>query len=133
MVTIKISKDFSKELGCRYRKDGVHSGEEFRDDLLIHKFYEAVRKQEPLFIDFDDTYGIGRAWLDEAFGGLALKYGIVFLGEILIIKSDDDETLEEYLRNIIFDTEDSIFAYALDCEKRRLHDKDNRKRRCLFL
>ena len=118
MVTIKIAKDFSKELGCRYRKDGAHSGEEFRDDLLIHKFYEAVRKQEPLFIDFDDTYGIGRAWLDEAFGGLVLKYGIVFLGDILEIKSDDDETLEEYLRKIIFDAEDVIWAYTYECIER---------------
>ena len=112
MIKIKISKDFSPTLGGRYRENGPWSGEEFRDDLLIGKVYEALHKREPLFIDFDDCYGIGTAWLDEAFTGIVTKYGISFLNDILGIKSDDDETLEEYVRSRLQSAEDSLWLYT---------------------
>ena len=73
---IKISEDFSKIPGARYRKDGEYSGQQFYEDILEPK-YESLNQEkgEKLEIDLDGTEGYATSFLDEAFGGLAREYG----------------------------------------------------------
>lgn len=69
--TIKIAKEFSRAPGPRYTKLGPHSGERFRDELLI----PALRNFDQVVVDLDGTFGYGSSFLEEAFGGL-LRSGV---------------------------------------------------------
>lgn len=105
MIRIKISSDFSEIPSGRTVAEGEHSGEEFRDTLLIHKYEDAERINDVLEIDFDDCYGFGTSFLEEAFGGMVRKYhkhGI--LNRIKII-STEDETIPENIRKFIEEAE----------------------------
>ena len=73
---IKISEDFSKIPGARYRKDGEYSGQQFYEDILEPRYKSLNQeKGEKLEIDLDGTEGYATSFLDEAFGGLAREYG----------------------------------------------------------
>ena len=52
------------------RRDGKHSGEEFRDDILLPKFEEVVKANGRLIVVLDGTKGYASSFLEEAFGGL---------------------------------------------------------------
>lgn len=71
MIKINIAQDYSKVPGGRFIKDGLYSGEDFREKILRPKFYEAEKEHTTLQIDLDGGYGYGSSFLDEAFGGLA--------------------------------------------------------------
>lgn len=71
---ITIAKDFSIYPGARYRADGDYSGQEFFEDILEPKF-QSLTENQVLTIDLDGTEGYATSFLDEAFGGLARKYG----------------------------------------------------------
>lgn len=64
-----IGNDFSKFPGGRYRKDGPHSGEIFREDVLV----ELLNSSDKLVISLDNTLGYGSSFLEETFGGLVRK------------------------------------------------------------
>lgn len=69
--TINIGRDFARDLGPRYVKLGPHSGEEFRDDVLIPAFNES----EALVVTLDDVDGFSASFLEEAFGGIVREFG----------------------------------------------------------
>lgn len=80
-------KDFTRFPGPRYIKLGKHSGEEFRNTILI----PAIKENSPVLVDLDGTIGYGSSFLDEAFAGL-LRAGIsddVVLEIIGNLKTDD--------------------------------------------
>ncbi len=90
-VKIDIAKDFHDAPGGRYKKDGKWSGEEFRDTFL-----------EPALIDdacntieviLDGTFGYGISFLEEAFGGLARKYGAKKVLDKLVFVSKENPSL----------------------------------------
>lgn len=66
MITINLAEDFSRYPGGRYRSDGPHNGEEFREDYLV----PALRRGERLQIVLDDVAGLPASFIEEAFGGL---------------------------------------------------------------
>lgn len=66
MRQINIARDFSVFPGGRTPEDGLYSGEEFRENLLI----PALKTEEKLQIELDGTRGYGSSFLEEAFGGL---------------------------------------------------------------
>lgn len=100
MIQINICKDFSEYPAGRTKTEGKHSGEEFRERILLPKFDEAQKKNEKLYIDFDGGFGFGPSFLEESFGGL-VRLGRKSVWETLIIKSDDDETLPERIKKYI--------------------------------
>lgn len=105
VIKIKISTDFSDIPSGRTIAEGDHSGEEFRDTILIQKYNEAEYNNDILEINFDDCYGFGTSFLEEAFGGLVRKYhkhGI--LNRIKII-STEDETIPGNIKKYIEDAE----------------------------
>lgn len=67
---MRVSEQFSRFLGGRYRDDGPWSGEQFRDDFLIPALADAIQNGEQLIIDLDGVAGVPSSFLEEAFGGL---------------------------------------------------------------
>lgn len=103
MSKIKISDEFSSIPGGRYKKDGVHSGEEFLEKYLKPKF-DSLKEGETLLIDFDGAYGYPTSFLEEAFGGLARLYGPEKVLDKLELKSNEESGLIEevirYIKNV---------------------------------
>lgn len=100
-MKIKISKDFSETPGARYRDSGKYSGEEFRDDLLIPKFEEAISNGEKLLIDFDGGYGYPITFLEEVFGGLKELYPEdLILNTLEFISNEEPDIIDKVIEFI---------------------------------
>jgi hypothetical protein len=65
-ATIDVGADFSRFPGGRYRSDGPHSGEGFREDVLV----PWLAKHDNVRVMLDTAFGYGSSFLEEAFGGL---------------------------------------------------------------
>lgn len=74
MVTIQVARDFSRYPGGRYRNDGNHSGEEFRQSVLVPKL-RSLPSHEKLVVELDGVMGYPASFLEEAFGGLIRSEG----------------------------------------------------------
>lgn len=99
MCKIKIATDFSKTPGARHKEEGAYPGDEFRDNILIPKYKEAVSNNRKLEIDLDGCYGYATSFLEESFGGMvrALKTRGT-LNNIEIISTEDSS-----LKKLIYD------------------------------
>lgn len=105
MIRIKISSDFSEIPGGRLKREGKHSGEEFRDELLLPKYREAEKNDTELEVDFDDCYGIGTSFLEEAFGGMVRVHHIHGMLQRLKMISNEDETIPGNISKYIKEAE----------------------------
>ena len=105
MVKIKICDDFSEAPGGRYIQEGEHSGEEFRDNILLPKFEEAEKNNEMLEIDFDGGFGFGTSFLEEAFGGLVREHHKKNVLKVIKIISTEDEMIPELITKYVKDAE----------------------------
>lgn len=92
MITINIAKDFSDAPGGRHRVDGPKSGEEFRDEFLEKHFTN--NNSEKIQINFDGGFGYATSFLEEAFGGLARKFGVKKVLDKLEFISDEEPSLK---------------------------------------
>lgn len=103
MDKIRICDDYSETPGARHITDGDFSGEDFRETLLIPRFTAAHKNGTKLIIDLDGGYGNPVSFLEEAFGGLARKYGSAAVLETLEFISDDEprliDKILDYIRN----------------------------------
>ena len=119
--TIRISSDYSETLGARYITDGDFSGEDFRETFLIPKFEEAQKTGDHIIIDFDGGYGNPVSFVEEAFGGLARKYGTDAVLKVLQIKnfiSNDEPSLIEEVETYINHPHDNdVYLNALKRRK----------------
>jgi hypothetical protein len=97
MISIQIANDFSKLPGPRYRIEGLHSGEQFRDELLRPRFDQARAEGEKLIVDLDGvTFGYPASFLEESFGGMARALGIqVVLDGVSFISNDEPLVVDE--------------------------------------
>lgn len=100
-MIIRIATDFTETPGARYRVEGDFSGEEFRESLLEPRFLEAKNKGEQLTIDLDGGYGYPTSFLEEAFGGLARKYGAAIVSPTLVFISRDEPSLIDEIQEYI--------------------------------
>jgi hypothetical protein len=102
IIKLKISEEFSKTPGPRFRKEGAFSGQEFLEDILIKKFDEAIESKKILEIDLDGTYGYGTSFLEQVFGGLARKYSIDIATDYLKFISEEEpyliDDIKEYMK-----------------------------------
>ncbi|KAB2836871.1 MAG: DUF4325 domain-containing protein [Candidatus Brocadia sp.] len=73
-VEIKIAREFSNTPGARYISDGPFSGEEFREKFLERHFANGAQVDK-IVINLDGAIGYATSFLEEAFGGLARKFG----------------------------------------------------------
>ena len=100
MISINIARDFTVTPGGRYKAEGPFSGEEFREKLLEPHFTEASTSSEVSVI-LDGTEGYATSFLEEAFGGLARKYGKENCQERLKFISEEDPLLIEEINYYI--------------------------------
>lgn len=100
MHTINIAKDFASTPGARYKADGSFSGEEFRERCL-EPYFQDVEDDSKIVIILDGTEGYATSFLEEAFGGLARKYGKKRCLERLSFISNEDKLLVDEVRTYI--------------------------------
>jgi hypothetical protein len=93
--------DWSETPGARYRTDGPHSGEEYRDEVLKPAFVAALADHATLHVDLDGGYGYAAGFLEEVFGGLARQFDPDLVQRCLSITTTDEPYLEEEIREYI--------------------------------
>src|SRR5687767_9564357 len=77
MKSIHVASQFSTLPGPRFKSEGPHSGQEFREKLLEPAFREAHASGQELLIDLDGVeFGYPASFLEEAFGGLVRLPGV---------------------------------------------------------
>lgn len=101
MKTIVISQEYSEILGARHIEEGDYSGEDFRENFLLPKFLEALENGEQITINLDGGYGNPVSFIEEAFGGLARKYGTDSVMKILRFVCNDEPTRVEEIISYI--------------------------------
>src|ERR1043166_7269636 len=104
MKTINVAKDYTKTPGARYVADGPFSGEEFRNKFLEPHF-AVLTSTEPLEIILDGTEGFATSFLEEAFGGLARKFGSERCLKLLKLVSKEDDLLLVEITDYIKDAD----------------------------
>ena len=92
MITVR---EHTETPGARYLTDGPFSGEWFRDEVLAPAFKEAWKAQEHLTVDLDGCYGYATGFLEEAFGGLARRFGGVHVRKTIRLISEDEPELTD--------------------------------------
>ena len=103
LVVINIAEEFSRFPGARYKKDGTHSGEEFREKLLRPRFKDALEQGRKLFVNLDGAEGYATSFLEEAFGGLAREYGVQRVLAQLELQCFDEPLLVDEIKKYIGD------------------------------
>jgi len=103
-MTLKVSQEFTETPGERLRSNGKFSGQEFREDFLEPRFKKARLAAVDLIVDLDDSQGYASSFLEEAFGGLARKYGADKVLAAMRIKSVDEPRLAGDVLRYINDT-----------------------------
>lgn len=99
----KISKEYTDLPGGRYTYMGPHSGEDFRDSILVNLINNCIQTNETLIIDLDGSYGYPPSFLEEAFGGLIRNYNFSYddlLNILKFISNDDKEIPKEIYGHI---------------------------------
>ena len=95
-MQINVVSDFSDTPGARFRKDGLWSGQQFREELLKPLFLQALQRGEKLTVNLDGVYGYATSFLEEAFGGLAREIEInTVLDNIEFISEEEPGLLDE--------------------------------------
>lgn len=104
MSTINIAREFSRVPGPRYRHEGPHSGEEFREDMLLPRFNQSRKAGEKLTIELDGArFGYPTSFLEEAFGGLARIVGIETALQGLVLMASETPLLPVEITRYIRD------------------------------
>ena len=107
---LKVSTEFSDIPGPRYIREGLYSGEEFREKILLPRLKDIINTEDILEIDLDGTQGYGTSFLEEAFGGLIRENHLSLSDISSHIKFVSEE--EPYLV-------DDIMEYLRDAENER--------------
>lgn len=99
-IVIEVSKQFSRFPAGRYKKDGLNSGERFRDEFLVPEFQNP---ENLIKVDFRGTRGVASSFLEESFGGLIRKgfSADEVLKRLEIVSADP--TIELEIRKYILD------------------------------
>ncbi len=101
MIEINIAKDFTAFPGGRLINEGPFSGEEFRINYLLPKYQEALTKHEKLKIDLDGCFGYPSSFIEESFGGLARELKDKNILDNMIIISNDEPSLLEFIEKCV--------------------------------
>ena len=98
-IILRISTDFSKTPGARYKDEGDFSGQEFREKVLLPKYKEAEKNGLRLIINLDGTAGLGTSFLEESFGGLIRTNGLDYNQIVKLVDFISDEN-PDYIEEI---------------------------------
>lgn len=93
--TIDIAKNFTDSPGPRYKKDGPHSGQAFREKILKPAI-ESLAEGGHLEIVLDGCYGFPPSFLEEAFGGLSREFGDkTIFGNVSFIAKEEPSLIDQ--------------------------------------
>jgi hypothetical protein len=95
--TINFAKEFTRYPGGRLRIHGPHSGEEFREDILI----PALREVDKVILDLNGAVGLPSSFLDEVFGGIVDVFGWETVKSRLIVLIDQDPIALEEIEQVM--------------------------------
>ncbi len=104
MIQINIAKDYTRTPGARNISDCKYSGEEFREQFLDDHFKDP-KDNTKIRVIFDGAEGYATSFLEEAFGGLARKYGTKRCLDRFEFISEEEPLLIEEVINYIKDSE----------------------------
>ena len=97
-ITVSVAREFSITPGPRTAREGLHSGEEFLERLLLPRFDQAIAAGTTLVVELDGTAGYATSFLEAAFGGLARARGGAAVTKTLrLVASDEPYLLDEIL------------------------------------
>lgn len=100
MTYFYIAKHFSRTPGGRFKTDGPHSGEAFREDFLIPWLTHKRR----VTLDLDYTFGYSSAWLNEVFAPLKERgFTSDYVLNRITLVSRHDPTLITEIKNYLKD------------------------------
>src|SRR4051794_13814569 len=103
-MIINIAREFSDLPGPRYKEEGEHSGQDFRERILQPKFDEARRTHQRLMIELDGAkFGYPSSFLEESFGGLARQFGSEAVLQTLVFQSAEEPLLVDEIKGYIAD------------------------------
>jgi len=104
-MQLNIRQEFAAAPGARYRTESKHSGEEFRQDLLVKRIRDAISAREKLVIILDGTAGYGVGFLEESFGGLIREEGFTRadLEPVLEFVSEEEPQLIDEIKRYMFE------------------------------
>ncbi len=106
-LSLAIAKEFTDTPGPRFKVQGPHSGEEFRESILLPRFRKALAENTTLYVDLDGGYGYGTSFLEESFGGLAREYkNSDLVLRTLHFKSDEEPSLINRIKKYIAEARD---------------------------
>lgn len=91
--TLHFAEEYTRYPGGRLRKHGPFSGEAFREDIL----WPILQKNTRLHVDLTDTYGFGSSFLDESFGEIGKRIGLIECRSRITFQSDDDPALVDLI------------------------------------
>lgn len=83
MNVYPVAERFTVTPGGRYYTDGEHSGQEFREEVLVPLIQEAIQRDTPVLIDFGGVRGMPPSFVEEAFGGLLRDHGDKWTADVL--------------------------------------------------
>ena len=108
IMKLKVMDKLINFPGPRYRGQGEGSGEAFREDYLIPMFNQASKNGEKLVVDLDGAqYGYPTSFLEEAFGGIARKFGVDKVTEVLTFECNDEPLLVKEIKHYIKHSQES--------------------------
>ena len=81
-----VAKSFTRFPGGRRRQHGLHSGEEFRESIVL----PLLSQHERVIFDLSGSAGYSSGFLDEAFGELGAIFGLPEVERRVVITADDD-------------------------------------------
>lgn len=93
---IDLAREFSPDIGPRYKADGPASGEELRERLLV----PACELNHEVVVCLDGLTGYTASALEEAFGGLVRRLGPQVIGKVRLSSQTRERLvaqIEEYM------------------------------------
>ena len=102
MPTLEI-KDFALKPGVRYRSEGPHSGEEYREEVLEPVLVKSMSTGEKITIVLDGVFGYATSFLEEVFGGVVRKYGYDKIKDLIVVVSKQRPYYRTDIEKYMFD------------------------------
>ena len=97
--TINFVAEYTDTPGGRYKAQGDHSGELFRESILK----PAIQEYDSVVLDLNGVFSLPPSFIDEAIGILVDQLGEKAVGAKLVVKIDDNPIAKRRIADVIRD------------------------------
>lgn len=101
MIELRVADRFTRSPGGRYRVGGPHSGEAFREAILLPALDRAFDIDDVVVVNFDGVVGTPTSFLEEAFGGVLRarpQWSLQSVRKHLRIEAPNSPRLSRFMR-----------------------------------